>query len=345
MTRSRVIRSLLAVAVVGLALTQGGPFGVAVRAQGPPDLEALHQRLLPLFELNGVVFTDADETNGRLVVGVLNRGLEQAVRARLSALGVASASVDVEVSEPIVQVVTLRDKIRPVMGGLQIRFSGFLCSLSFNAVRGDVSGFVTASHCSDTQGAVDGTLYYQPLNKVADEFIGQEIADPAFFGNSNGNGCAKGRRCRYSDANFSDGADGVEFAPGRIAKTTGANNGSLAVAGDFGVSAEGTVVVGDTANKVGRTTGWTRGRVSKTCANTGVQGSNIVFLCQNFVDAGVGSGDSGAPVFKEHADGSAILLGTLWGGTSSGTKFVYSPLAGVERELGALSTCAAGYSC
>lgn len=344
MTRSRVIRLLLAVAVVGLALTQGGPFGVAVRAQGPPDLEALHQRLLPLFELNGVVFTDADETSGRLVVGVLNRGLEQAVRARLLLLGVSPQSVDVVETEPIVQVVTLRDKIRPVMGGLQIRFSGFLCSLSFNAVRGDdVSGFVTASHCSDTQGAVDGTLYYQPLNQSAEEFIGHEIADSEFFRNSNG--CPKGRRCRYSDANFSDGADGVEFALGRIAKTTGANNGLLAIAGDFGVSAEGAAVVGDTANKVGRTSGWTRGRVSKTCANTGVQGSNIVFLCQNFVDAGVGSGDSGAPVFKEHADGSAILLGTLWGGNSSGTKFVYSPLAGIERELGALSTCAAGYFC
>ena len=35
-------------AVVGLALVSGGPFGARVLdAQGPPDLEALHQRLLP----------------------------------------------------------------------------------------------------------------------------------------------------------------------------------------------------------------------------------------------------------------------------------------------------------
>jgi hypothetical protein len=340
-TRSRTF----AAAILALTFAAGGPFGPSVLdAQGPPDLEAQHQRLLPLFEQNGVIFTDADETIGRLVVGVVNRGLEQAVRARLAALGVSSASVDVVVSEPIVQVATLRDRIRPVVGGLQIRFSGFLCSLSFNAVREGVLGYVTASHCSDYQGTVDGTLYYQPLNQVADEFIGQEIADPGFFSKSNG--CPKGRRCRYSDANFSSGANGVDFALGRIAQTTGANNGLLDLAAvDFTISAEGAAVKNEIASKVGRTTGWSRGPVSKTCANTGVLGSNIVFLCQNFVNATVASGDSGSPVFKEHPDGSIILMGTLWGGNSSGTQFVYSPLAGVERELGALSTCAAGYGC
>jgi len=46
---------------------------------------------------------------------------------------------------------------------------------------------------------VDGTQYYQPLNKVADEFIGAEIVAPAFFKN---NGCPRGKKCRYSDANL-----------------------------------------------------------------------------------------------------------------------------------------------
>ena len=33
-----------------------------------------------------------------------------------------------------------------------------------------------------------------------------------------------------------------------------------------------------------------------------------------------------------------MLLGNLWGGNSSGTVFVYSPIANIERELGALAT-------
>jgi hypothetical protein len=32
------------------------------------------------------------------------------------------------------------------------------------------------------------------------------------------------------------------------------------------------------------------------------------------------------------------LLGNLWGGNSSGTLFVYSPMSGIEAELGALQT-------
>jgi hypothetical protein len=339
MTRRRVVGLF---AVVALAFAGEGPFRApALEAQGPPDLEAQHQRLLPLFQLAGVVFTDADETSGRLVVGVLDRGVEGLVRASLRVLGVASGSVDVVETEAIVPLTTLRDEVRPVVGGLQIRFSGYLCSLGFNAIRAGVAGFVTASHCSDKQGSADGTKYYQPLNQVAGEFIGTEIADPAFF--KNGNLCPRGRRCRYSDANFSDGDDNVSFTSGVIAKTTGANNGSLVIAGEFfTITGEGPATVGQTANKVGRTTGWTQGTVTQTCANTGVSGTNIVLFCQDFVEKKtvtiVAGGDSGSPVFRIEADSSVTLLGNLWGGNSSGTLFVYSPIKNIEDELGELST-------
>jgi hypothetical protein len=200
-------------AVVGLALATGGPFGArVVDAQGPPDLEALHQRLLPVFEIAGVAFTDADERSGRLVIGVLDRGVEGLVRGRLRGLGVASQSVDVVETEPIFQIATLRDYTRPVIAGVQIRFSQFVCSLGFNAIRAGVLGFVTASHCSDRQGTVDGTQYYQPLNQVPTELIGTETVDPAYLRGIAG--CPRGRVCRYSDSNFSAGADGVDFAIG-----------------------------------------------------------------------------------------------------------------------------------
>ena len=325
--------------VGAVLLFLGGPFGTpALDAQGRPDLESLHQRLLPVFELAGVVYTDADETTGRLVVGVMDRDIDGLVRARVRALGV-SAPVDIVRTDPIVQLATLRDLVRPVEAGLQVRFSNYVCSLGFNAIRAGVMGYVTASHCSTKQGSVDGTNYYQPLNQVAGEFIGTEIADPAYKRGIAG--CPKGRLCRYSDSNFSDANDSVNFELGAIAKTTGPNNGSLDIAGKFVIVDEGTAVVGEIAEKVGRTTGWTRGTVTNTCVHTGVSGTNLVLLCQNFVEADVPivqGGDSGSPVFKTLSGDSVALLGNLWGGSSSGTMFVYSPTANIEAELGPLTT-------
>lgn len=330
-------------AVAALALAAGGPLAPRVlNAQGPPDLEELHQRLLPVFELAGVVFTDADETRGRVVVGVLDRGVQGLVRATAARLGVAAQNVEIIETEPIFQVATLRDYTRPVVAGVQIRFSAYVCSLGFNAIRSGVSGFVTASHCSDRQGTVDSTQYYQPVNQVPAELIGREIADPAYRRNING--CPRGRVCRYSDSNFVDGADDVDFWLGTIAKTTGPNNGSLQVAGAFSISSEGVAMVGHTANKVGRTTGWGQGAVTRTCTNTGVSGTNIVLLCQTFVENPsaviVQGGDSGSPVFRIDSGGgdNVTLLGNLWGGNSSGTLFVYSPMSGIEAELGTLQT-------
>jgi len=311
--------------------------GTGSHAQSPQALEVLHQRLLPVFELAGVVFTDADETSGRLIVGVQDRGAAGPVRDQLARLGVTSQLVDVIETEPIIPVATLRDKVRPVVAGLQIRFSQFVCSLGFNAWLGSTAGYVTAAHCSDRQGEVDGTDYYQPLNQVPDEFIGTEVADPAFFRS----GCPRGRRCRYSDANFSAGNSATSFTLGAIARTTGPNNGSLEIAGEFSISGQDAAIVGQTANKVGRTTGWTQGRVTRTCVNTGVSASNIVMLCQDFVENNleiVAGGDSGSPVFRINNSGRATLLGNLWGGNSSGTLFVYSPIANIERELGPLTT-------
>lgn len=336
--RSALIVALTAAAVAFVGRTP------ALEAQGRPDLEALHQRLLPLFETPGVVFTDADETRGRLVVGVLNRGGEGQLRGRLRALGVDSQSVDVVETEPIIALATLRDRATTLSGGLQIRFSRFLCSLGFPAFDGSgTAGFVTASHCSDKQGTVDSTQYYQPLDQVPNDFIGMEIADPPYL---KGGNCPRGRRCRQSDANFSQSAGprpvGVGIV-GKIARTTGLNSLTIDPANPtFTITGEGVAGVGATANKIGRTTGWTRGTVSNTCVNTGVSGSTIVLLCQTFVTSSgviVQGGDSGSPVFATSGNGGNVtLLGGLWGGNQSGTQFVYSPIANIRSELGNLIT-------
>jgi hypothetical protein len=69
-----------------------------------------------------------------------------------------------------------------------------------------------------------------------------------------------------------------------------------------------------------------------------VSGTNITVLCQNWVNARVSGGDSGSPVFIGSGSSSVKLAGILWGGNSSGTTFVYSPIGGIEQELGSLTT-------
>jgi len=78
--------------------------------------------------------------------------------------------------------------------------------------------------------------------------------------------------------------------------------------------------------------------VSSTCVNVNVSGSTITQLCQSLVNAAVGSGDSGSPVFTASTTGTtATLVGILWGGDTSGALFVMSPYGQIVSELGSLT--------
>ncbi len=200
---TRWLPFLIALAVAAALVVPGGS---ATAQQPPPDLEALNNRLVGLFELNGVVFTDADQTTGRLVVGVENKGLTRAVEQRLRVLGVSAEMVDIVETPAIHQLATLQDQVRPLAGGLQIRFGGFLCTLGFNAVLGGVEGFVTNSHCTDVQGGVEDTSYYQPLTQIPSQLVGTEIVDPVYLGSTcSGNIFpVRNRVCRWSDSAFAE---------------------------------------------------------------------------------------------------------------------------------------------
>ena len=297
------------------------------RWQGQAAREALAMR--------GAVWVDADEARNRVAVGV-ERGTPAAgVRSAVARLGVPSAAVVVEEVEPVTLAATLRNRVRPVVGGLQINFPGFLCTLGFNAVRSGQRSFITNSHCTNVQGGTEGTPYWQPTSATASAQIGTEVADPGY---TRGGGCPSGRRCRRSDAARAAYAGGTSSTLGSIARTTGANNGSVTISGRFSITGEGGATVGQTVHKVGRTTGWTSGKVTNTCVHVNVSGSNVTQLCQTIVSAGVGSGDSGSPVFRRQGTGSnATLVGILWGGSGSST-YVFSPMANIEAELGALRT-------
>ena len=342
---------LLAASSLLLAACTDAPNGSPTAPTSPALSSSVAQdRLAALFSkaspavlaLSGTVFGDNDEVNHRLVFGVENERVIPAVRTVLSQFGIPSSDYEIRVTAPIHQVATLRDRWRPTQAGIQIHFGRFLCSLGFNADAGTERSFITASHCTNSQGGVEGTQYYQPLSSVDATVIATEVADPEYFTFMDNPICPRGKQCRYSDSSRELYSGSVASTRGAIARTRGANNNSLDVIGSFTVTSQddaGTgAPVGAVVNKVGRTTGWTQGPVTNTCVNTNVFGSPIHQLCQTFVAAGVGGGDSGSGVFTITRGTNVTLVGILWGGSGDGRTFVFSPFNQIEQELGHLTT-------
>jgi hypothetical protein len=288
--------------------------------------------------IQGVVFADADEARNRVRIGVEHGAAAARVRAVLSRLGVPPSAVNVDVTQPIRQLATLRGPVRPVVAGVQINFPGFLCSLGFNASRSGTRGFVTASHCTIIQGGVEGTPYRQPLESVRPTQIATETIDPIY---TTGGSCPAGRNCRRSDAAFAQYINGTQNTLGRIARTSSTNPADRTIVGSWTITSDASsssFTIGLRVNKVGRTTGWSQGPVTGTCVNVNVSGTSITQLCQTIVSATVAGGDSGADVFTITSGTNVRLNGVLWGGSTDGKTFVFSPLANVKGELGALTT-------
>jgi hypothetical protein len=352
MIGKQTLRHVSVVAYIGLvsacadAASPTAPSSdVNLSAQGGQDrLAAWFAQASPaVLALGGSVFADHDERANKLVFGVENANAIPGIRVALAKLGVPSSAYELELTQPIYQMATLRDVFRPTQAGIQIHFGQYLCTMGFNVDHSAGRSFITNSHCTNTQGRTEGTQYYQPTSTIAPGVIATEAADPTYF---RGGACPRGKKCRYSDASRALYASNVASNRGDILKTTGANNGSLTVGGVFTVTSQDNTTsnfaLGTVVNKVGRTTGWTQGEVTRTCVHTAVSGSNIAQLCQTFVsNAGgavvVGSGDSGSPVFRITSGDNVQLVGILWGGSSDNRTFVYSPLKQIRDELGAVT--------
>jgi hypothetical protein len=330
-------------------LTPGDP---AFNAQGNAigqDMRAMFAAVSPeIMALPQTVFAARDETANVLVFGVENANAAFGVATALSRRGIPASAYRIEITEPIhFANDNLRSTHRPTVGGLQIHWSMYICTLGFNVDHGAGRSFITNSHCTDQQGTTGNTAYFQPSSSVDSSPIAYEADDPSYF---KGGGCSRGKNCRYSDAARALYQSGTESTRGSIAKTTGVNDGSRVVSGNFTVSTQDDSTtrfgVGMTVNKVGRTTGWTDGTVTNSCTTVNVSGSNIQLLCQTLVKKDgaviVQGGDSGSPVFTITSDDAVQLVGILWGGSSSGDLFVFSPLKNIQDELGAVTATSGG---
>jgi hypothetical protein len=317
----------------------------AAVSHSPQQLAGWYGRsVAEVMALPQTVFANHDEATGELVFGVEHAGVARGVAQVLARQGVPASAYRVEVTPPIHFAATLRDVHRPTFGGIQIHFGNYLCTLGFNVDHSGGRSFITNSHCTNQQGGTEGTTYYQPTSTAASTAIGVEADDPTYF---KGGQCSRGKVCRYSDAARVLYNSGTESSRGVIAKTTGVNSGSLDIDGSFSIGEQDNTSTSfsGTIQKVGRTTGWTQGTVSQTCARVNVSGSNIQLICQTLVqhstDTIVAGGDSGSPVFTTSGSGTK-LVGILWGGSTDGRLFVFSPLKNIQDELGGLVATASG---
>ncbi|MBA4158763.1 MAG: hypothetical protein H0X65_14985 [Gemmatimonadetes bacterium] len=312
----------------------------AVVREGQYDflqLSAMRSRADAVFGLRGVVFTDVDEAANRVHIGVENNAVAASVKHALGMLDIPPEAVIISITEPEVPMQTLRDRLRPIAGGLQIwalvtPTSGFICTVGFNVrspAAPNVHGFVTNSHCTIEQGVVSGTVYSQKPFALPVEPIGVEVHDAPFFTDP----CFEDAICRWSDAAGVRYEPGVENIFGRIYRTT--EFGSLTVDPAmpmFNIVAERPrALMGDILHKVGRSTGWSQGPVFATCAHVSQAGTEPlqVMLCQDRFNPAPATqgGDSGSPVFERIGEGNDVrLVGILWGGTT------FSPMENVRFE-------------
>lgn len=308
------------------------------------ELATLRDRMSPVLSESGVVFTDIDEAHNRLRVGVLAGVAPAQVQAMLQQLGVPLDAVSIEVTEPIVPLATLRDALDPIGGGLQIwrliqPSTAAVCTLGFNARlagNNEALYFFTNSHCTSQRGVVNGDLFRQGPLSFSTRTVAVEVADPPFFT------CQYIRyRCRYSDAALAQYFPEFDVQLGMIYQTTGVGSiETLVPKKAFSIVAERAFpVLGEVLDKVGRTTGLTRGPVIGTCIDTGVAGASppTAMLCQDFVAAANGPGDSGSPVFQSaRRRNDVTLYGILWGGSAN--QYVFSALDNIRAEFAAFQT-------
>jgi hypothetical protein len=262
----------------------------------------------PVFGLAGAVSLGVKESANRVEIGVSSTALEPAVRGIVQSLGVADDAVAV-LSVPVPQATshTLTDRHPDgaIEGGWEIGISG--CTLGFPAFRSDGSPvFVINSHCTQTSPGFDGG----PITQGG-VVVGAELLDPP------GWPCG-GTTCRHSDAALISAFAPLSF--GKIARTTervgtDISGGALTIDHlnpTFTISSRRDYVYeNETREKVGRVTGWSYGAVEDTCTDHEIGG--WVRRCSDRVDFAVQGGDSGSPVFYWKPDGTAELVGIVFG--------------------------------
>jgi hypothetical protein len=298
-----------------------------------------------LFGLSDAASIDLDEGINRIVVGLADGSGKAQLENGLTRLGVPTEAVDVQVTGRVSPSTLLTDSVRPVEGGLAsaVTFNDTAqtvpwCTFGFNAYYGSTAVVLTSSHCTSQTYGDDPTptVFYQNLITSGDR-IGSEWYDPSSFF------CNSTVKCRYSDAAMIKYDSGVNFQLASIARTlsydtTWGVDGSKTIDSSnpqFSITSEQDYLAqGYAVDKVGRTTGWTRGTILGTCVD--FLGSDGYWrLCSDKASYWADSGDSGSPVFYDPGDGDQVTLtGIHWGANSGSQYTAFSPFGGIRQDFG-----------
>lgn len=284
-------------------------------------------------------FLDLDEKENRIRIGLTSASAFSRVEAVLGSAGVPRGAVRLEVAQVDRPAASLQGYFRPLRGGLEIRNSMWVCTLGFLAENWSnrywwetASHAFTNSHCTRELARFDngGTNFGQ---LATDSVIGYEMFDPL---PSNPPGCPSAYKCRRSDAALL-GLSDMRYELGYIVKPSVIGSLLFDPASRFHIVGEGGApVVGETLQRVGRSTGWRSGSVTQTCLTTRQTGTDIYFVCQDRFSAPSSPGDSGSPVFRITTGNDVLLYGLAWGGAETYT--VFSRIGAIRTEFGGFNT-------
>lgn len=240
-----------------------------------------------------------------------------------------------------------------------------MSTLGFNARWNGKRVFVSNSHNSPTFASLDSIVQRQGhVGGGGFSDVAVEVYDPT-YAMVNWLCATKGGNsyyCRWSDSAIWQYFDSIPDSLGLIAHTTAV--GYLAVGGKtidhtephWAIKAKLTdqesLLVNEWAEKVGERTGWTKGKVLRTCLRWGDFEHDNRVDCFHESNLYSDKGDSGSPVFRDY-DGvdpgppdsppGVELVGLLWGGPG-GNPYVtwFSRYNLVERDLGTMDPCIPG---
>jgi hypothetical protein len=277
-----------------------------------------------LRHLHLVSSSDADERRNQIAIGIVDDHRASEVYAAAESLGIPKEAIVVEKRPFEHAMTTLRSKFDSSASGFQIaNGNDGLCTLGWSVHRGPDSpdpdaeeGFYTASHCAvgEAGRGTQGYLYnpYTIYQRIA--YITQ---NPAF---DLVDAQCDTTICTSADAMYAK-YDSVGLSAKRVAKIgTQAyiNNtaGGVTIT-DYWSNLSGSpqtlLVNSSELDKVGRTTGWTRGTYAASCVKVNVHEPHpstffyTVTCADQVTGAASGQGDSGALVFQ--VDGNQVITG------------------------------------
>ena len=328
----------------------------------PEELKEARLKLRDVLTIKGVVYLDLDEHCGCIVIGAVSKEVNSSIASFVKEFGINTRWVNIVQTPEYRFTAALTDKFRPTMGGQQIRTVGNSCTLGLPVYSWDMhnEGFLTASHCTQgPQGQNWGTDFFQGPSSA--DFIASESIDLGLFDNTNHPECPTRRFCRFSDvvyAHFGVANAGIR---GRISRPTNmCNSASLPCfltldrpTDDIRIAyATAGMFAGQEVDKIGMRSGWTRGPITNTCVDVNVvevdasgvvNPTDITMLCQSLVATIAQPGDSGAPVFEYFTGYDAgNFAGILWGANLNFNSMVFSPIDGIQKDLGTFTFDQAG---